>query len=116
MKQCPTCSEVYKDTKTCPCPSHGGARGGAGRKQRLDPKSKPIWCGQIPQEDRAFIVKWLSPEDRYQVLMTAANNACTRRGAGWAIIGRVRVPHAGNAIRSTAPFGQGVSKNEYSPK
>lgn len=53
----------------------GGARKGAGRKARPSAKSKPIWCGQISQEDRAFIVKWLSPEDRYQVLMAAANNA-----------------------------------------
>ena len=58
----------------------GGAREGAGRKSRPVPKSKPIWCGQISEEDRAFIVKWLSPEDRYQVLMAAANKAFTGRG------------------------------------
>ena len=58
----------------------GGVRKGAGRKARPSPKSRGIWCGQISEEDRAFIVKWLSPEDRYQVLMAAANKAFTRRG------------------------------------
>jgi hypothetical protein len=56
---------------------HGGWRPGAGRKARPSPKSKGIWVGQISQEDRAFIMQWLSPDDRFQVLMAAANKACT---------------------------------------
>jgi hypothetical protein len=59
---------------------HGGAREGAGRKARPAPKSKGIWCGQITDEQRDFIMQWLSPEDRYSVLMAAANKACTRQG------------------------------------
>lgn len=54
--------------------SHGGSRKGAGRKTRLTPKSKPIWCGQISESDRDFIVRWLSPDERFSVLMAAANN------------------------------------------
>ena len=57
----------------------GGAREGAGRKSRPAPKSKGIWLGQITDEQRDFIMQWLSPEDRYGVLMAAANKACTRR-------------------------------------
>lgn len=55
----------------------GGSRSGAGRKARPTPKSKGIWCGQIADEQRDFIMKWLSPEDRYGVLMAAANKAST---------------------------------------
>ena len=58
----------------------GGARKGAGRKARPVSKSKPIWCGQISDEDRKLIVDNLSPEERYQVLMAAANKARTRQG------------------------------------
>lgn len=57
---------------------HGGWRSGAGRKARPSPKSKSIWCGQISQEDRDFIIQHLTPEDRYQVLMAAANTASSR--------------------------------------
>ena len=60
----------------------GGSRSGAGRKARPSPKSKGIWCGQISQEDRDFIIQHLTPEERYQVLMAAANTASTRLGAG----------------------------------
>jgi len=63
----------------------GGAREGAGRKSRPAPKSKGIWCGQITDEQRSFIMQWLSPESRYAVLLAAANKACTRRGAGAAL-------------------------------
>ena len=56
----------------------GGSRKGAGRKARPTPKSKPIWCGQISDEDRKLIVDNLSPDERYQVLMAAANKARTR--------------------------------------
>ena len=58
----------------------GGKREGAGRKSRPAPKSKGIWCGQITDEQRDFIMQWLSPEDRYSVLMAAANKACNGRG------------------------------------
>lgn len=58
----------------------GGFRKGAGRKARPTSKATPIWCGQISKEDKAFIVKHLSPEERYQVLMAAANKASTRQG------------------------------------
>jgi len=75
MKQCKTCGEVYETIKTCPCPKRGGARAGSGRKSRPDPKSKGIWCGQIRDEQRDFIIKWLSPEDRYIALITAAKKA-----------------------------------------
>lgn len=57
----------------------GGARKGAGRKARPTSKAKGIWCGQISDEQRNFIMQWLLPEDRYSVLMAAANKASTRR-------------------------------------
>lgn len=60
----------------------GGARKGAGRKSRQSPKSKGIWCGQITDEQRDFIMQWLSPEYRYGVLMAAANKACSGFAAG----------------------------------
>ena len=55
----------------------GGKREGAGRKARPTSKAKGIWCGQITDEQRSFIMQWLSPEDRYAVLMAAANTACS---------------------------------------
>ena len=58
----------------------GGKRKGAGRKARPTSKAKGIWCGQITDEQRSFIMQWLSPEDRYAVLLAAANTACTGRG------------------------------------
>lgn len=60
----------------------GGLRKGAGRKARPAPKAKGIWCGQITDEQRDFIMQWLSPEDRYGVLMAAANKACSGFAAG----------------------------------
>ena len=60
----------------------GGARIGAGRKARSTLKAKSIWCGQITNEQRDFIMQWLSPEDRYGVLMAAANKACSGFAAG----------------------------------
>ena len=57
--------------------THGGLREGAGRKPRPNQKSKGIWCGQISQEDRDFIIQHLTPDERFQVLMVAANNACS---------------------------------------
>ena len=60
----------------------GGARKGAGRKARPTLKAKGIWLGQITDEQRDFIMQWLSPEDRYSVLVTAANKACSGFAAG----------------------------------
>ena len=51
---------------------HGGARPGAGRKPRQEPKSKPIWCGQMSPEDRALILERLTPQERHAALMGAA--------------------------------------------
>ena len=31
----------------------GGRRKGAGRPLRTEPKSRPIWCGQMSEQDRA---------------------------------------------------------------
>jgi hypothetical protein len=60
----------------------GGSRKGAGRKARPTPKSKCIWCGQIADEQRDFIMQWLSPDERFSVLMAAANKACSGFAAG----------------------------------
>ena len=49
----------------------GGAREGAGRPPRQEPKSKPIWCGQMPEQDRALILETLEPQERYDALMDA---------------------------------------------
>lgn len=49
----------------------GGAREGAGRKPRQEPKSYPIWCGQMAPEDRALILETLSPAERFDALMSA---------------------------------------------
>lgn len=57
----------------------GGARIGAGRKARPTLKAKSIWCGQITDEQRDFIIQWLSPDERFSVLWTAANIACSGR-------------------------------------
>jgi hypothetical protein len=60
----------------------GGKREGAGRKSRPAPKSKGIWCGQITDEQRDFIMQWLPPDERFSVLMAAANKACSGFAAG----------------------------------
>ena len=49
----------------------GGRRKGAGRPLRTEPKSLPIWCGQMAEQDRALILELLTPEERYTVLMDA---------------------------------------------
>lgn len=58
----------------------GGARKGAGRKARPTSKAKGIWCGQITDEQRDFIIQWLSPDERFGALWAAANKACTLTG------------------------------------
>ena len=49
--------------------THGGAREGAGRPPRQEPKSRPVWCGQMSEDDRALILERLTPQERYQALM-----------------------------------------------
>jgi hypothetical protein len=53
-------------------PNTGGAREGAGRPERGEPKSKPIWCGQHTNEQRDLIVQNLTPEERLAALLAAA--------------------------------------------
>ena len=60
----------------------GGKRSGAGRKSRPAPKSKGIWCGQITNEKREFIINSLSPDERFGALWAAANKACSGFAAG----------------------------------
>ena len=49
----------------------GGAREGAGRPRREAPKSLPIWCGQMAEQDRALVLGLLTPGERYTALMDA---------------------------------------------
>ncbi len=49
----------------------GGARPGAGRPRRTGPRSKPIWCGQMSEEDRKLILETLEPKERHAALMDA---------------------------------------------
>ena len=49
----------------------GGARKGAGRPPRTEPKSRPIWCGQMSEQDRALILELLTPGERGAALMDA---------------------------------------------
>ena len=49
--------------------THGGAREGAGRPPRQEPKSLPIWCGQMSESDRRLILERLTPQERYTALM-----------------------------------------------
>ena len=57
--------------------THGGARPGAGRPKRQEPKSLPIWCGQMSESDRRLIIERLTPAERYDALMREA-----RKGRG----------------------------------
>ena len=58
----------------------GGANRGQGRKARPTSKAKGIWCGQITDEQRDFIINNLSPEERFGALWAAANKACSGLG------------------------------------
>ena len=49
----------------------GGRREGAGRPPRTEPKSRPIWCGQMSEQDRALILELLTPGERGAALMDA---------------------------------------------
>jgi len=55
-----------------PKKSHPGR---AGRKPRPTLKAKGIWCGQITDEQRDFIIQRLSPDERFCALWAAANKA-----------------------------------------
>ena len=50
----------------------GGKREGAGRPPRQEPKSRPIWCGQMAEADRLMILETLTPQERGDALMDAA--------------------------------------------
>lgn len=81
----------------------GGARIGAGRKARPAPKSKGIWCGQITDKQRDFIMQWLSPNERFGVLMAAANKACT-------VTGGIRPPEKNLSTPKRLPRSRALSK------
>ena len=50
----------------------GGTRKGAGRKPRSLPKSTPVWVGQLTEQEREYILRHLTPDERYQALLKAA--------------------------------------------
>lgn len=57
--------------------THGGTRipgpgKKLGRSKRPEPKSKPIWCGQITEDQRQLIIDNLTPEERLDALLKAA--------------------------------------------
>ncbi len=58
---------------------HGGKRKGAGRPPRKAPKAKPVWCGQITEAQRDLIIVWLTPEERLEALIRAAEEARKRK-------------------------------------
>ena len=43
-----------------------------GSPPRDEPKSRPIWCGQIDEETRQWLMDVLSPEERFAALHLAA--------------------------------------------
>lgn len=55
-------------------PPKGGKREGSGRPSRSEPKSLPIWCGQISDKDRRQILDNLTPEERFLALMKAVQD------------------------------------------
>ena len=57
----------------------GGKREGAGRPPRQEPKARPIWCGQMSEQDRAFIMDTLAPDERFDALMDAV---CIKQAKG----------------------------------
>lgn len=52
--------------------THGGPGRGQGRHPRTEPKAKPVWCGQISEQQRAHILETLTPEERLAALLQAA--------------------------------------------
>jgi hypothetical protein len=60
--------------------NHGGARIGAGRKpSRTAPRAQGIWCGEITQADREYITQTLTPGERHQALLDAADRKAKAR-------------------------------------
>ena len=49
----------------------GGRREGAGRHPRKERKARPIWCGQMAEQDRALILELLTPGERKAALLDA---------------------------------------------
>ena len=58
---------------------HGGPRPGAGRPPRTEPKTQPIWVGQITAEQRRLILT-LTPEERFAALVEAAREKAANSG------------------------------------
>jgi hypothetical protein len=47
-------------------------KGSKGKPPRTEPKSRPIWCGQMSEVDRQFILDNTTPAQRYHVLLVEA--------------------------------------------
>lgn len=43
-----------------------------GRPKRTEPKSLPVWCGQLSSQEREFIIKMLTPNERAAILLIMA--------------------------------------------
>ena len=57
--------------------THGGRRTPGpgkkiGRPLRGQPKGNPIWCGQLSKNERELILAKLTPDERREVLLKAA--------------------------------------------
>ena len=52
-----------------------------GRPRRAEPKSTPVWCGQMSSSDRKLIMA-LTPDERRAVLLAAARVKQSRLTAG----------------------------------
>jgi hypothetical protein len=61
--------------------TYGGKREGAGRPRRAEPKSKPIWCGQISEEQRQYIITSLTPTERFDALRQYAQDKFSHSGS-----------------------------------
>ena len=52
-----------------------------GRPPRGTPLSTPIWCGQLDQDVRAFILKYTTPTERGHALLELARKNATQQAA-----------------------------------
>jgi len=52
-------------------PRGGPRKNQTGRPKRNEPKSKPVWCGQMSEADRKLIMS-LTPDERQAALLEAA--------------------------------------------
>jgi len=52
-------------------PRGGPRENQTGRPRRSEPKSKPVWCGQMNEADRKLIMS-LTPDERQAALLAAA--------------------------------------------